>query len=122
MLEFTAATVINTKTTVVTAGASGTKVGSLTATSTDSSDRVVQVWLTRSAASYLLTSGLVPANAGSDGIVFPFDLLNTWTGLPFDINGLPYLLLESGDTLQVSIPVALTAAKKLDLASVGANF
>jgi len=122
VVQFLNADAANTKKTVVTAGASGSKVTSLTVASTDTVARVAQMWLTRAAVSYLLTSRSVPAGSGSDGTLNSVDVMGLWEGLPYDSNGLPYLLLESGDTLQVSLTTQVTAAKEVDITAVGANF
>lgn len=112
-----------TKKTVVTAGVNGTKVVGLTATSTDTAARVCQVWLTRSAVSYLLVAVSVPIGAGSDGVIPNVDLLSLilWPGLPVD-GVSPFFFLQSGDTLQVSMAVAVTAAKEIDVTAQFSDF
>lgn len=105
------------KKTVVTAGSSGTKVTGLVATSTDTSTRIAQVWLTRSGTSYLLGSVSVTTLAGTDGAVNTIDLFST-IPLPTDNDRRKYLFLVSGDTLQVSFTVAVTAAKEIDILAI----
>lgn len=114
----------NTKKTVCTAGVNGSKVVGLTATSTDTSNRLAQVWLTRSATSYLLASVSVPTLSGTDGTTPVVNLMNTtdWPGLPVDADGQPYLFLDSGDTLQVSFTAQITAAKEADVTALSADF
>jgi hypothetical protein len=119
---FTNADAANTKKTVATAGASGSKVVALNATSTDTSARIAQVWLTRSATSYLLGSLSVPIAAGTDGTTVTADLLGLIPNVPRDNDGQKYLFLESGDTLQVSFTTQVTAAKEIDVVSVFGNF
>lgn len=120
--KFTSADLANAKKTLITAGANGSKVTSLTITSTDTSDRIANVWLTRSAVSYLLASNMILAGSGSDGVLSSVDVMDRWAGMPYDSNGLPYILLESGDTLQVSLTTVVTAAKAVDIAAIGAHF
>lgn len=124
-IAFTNSDSANTKKTAATAGASGTKVTSLNATSTETANaRVAQIWLTRSATSYLLTSVNIPLNSGFDGTVGTVNLLNStqWPGLPTDNDGQVYFFLESGDTLQVSLTTQLASGKEVDFACVFGNF
>lgn len=114
-----------TKKTVVTGGTNGTKVTSLTLTSTDTSSRVVQVWVTRSATSYCLGSVTVAITAGTDGVTAGVSVLtNTLLpGIPVDNDGQAYLILAASDTLQVAVNTgAVTAAKEIDAVAVKADF
>lgn len=119
-----AATAANTKQTVCTAGADGTKVTALIATSTDTSDRVAQVWLTRAAVSYLIASTNVPTLSGTNGSAASVNLLGSTLlpGLPVDNDGQRYLFLVSGDTLQVSFTTSITAAKEIDVVCISGDF
>lgn len=119
---FTNADSANTKKTIATAGSNGTKVVAVTAASSDSSARIAQLWLTRSATSYLLTSFNVPITAGSDGSSVSANLMSLWQGLPRDNDGQSYFFLESGDTLQVSFTTQVTSAKEIDVVAHFANF
>lgn len=116
--KITPITIVNAdgtnKKTVATAGANGSKVTGLTIASDDAA-RVLQIWLTRSATSYLLATVDVAANSGFDGIVAVTNGMNSveWPGLPIDNDGQVYFFLESGDTLQISVTVAVTAAKTI---------
>jgi hypothetical protein len=111
-----------TKKTVCTAGASGTKVVALLGTSTDTSNRIVQVWLNRSATNYLLASYTLQLASGSDGSTGTQNLLSNIQGLPRDNDGQIYLFLEFGDTLQVSTTTTVTAAKEIDVTCISGNF
>ena len=119
---FTNSDSANTKKTIATAGASGSKVVAVNASSTDTSARVGQLWLTRSSTSYLLGSYSVPASAGSDGSTVSADLLSLVPNLPRDNDGQKYLFLESGDTLQVSFTTQVTSAKEVDVQAIFGNF
>lgn len=121
---FTNADSANTKKTIGTAGTNGMKVVAVSIASTDTSARIAQLWLTRSATSYLLASYSVPITSGSDGSTVSANLLASyvWPGLPVDADGQPYLFLESGDTLQVSFTTQVTSGKEIDVVAVGANF
>ena len=122
---FTSSDSANTKKTIATAGSAGSKVVGVTAASTDSSTRIAQLWLTRSATSYLLASTTVAVTAGSDGATGAQDLMTAtlWPGLSNDgTTGQRFFFLESGDTLQVSFTTVITAAKEIDVVAHFANF
>lgn len=123
-VAFTNSDSANTKKTVATAGSSGTKVVGVIATSTDTSSRTGQLWLTRSATSYLLGSVSVVTLAGTDGSTATANLLpaSLMAALPRDNDGQPYLFLESGDTLQVSFTAQVTSAKEIDVVAISGNF
>ena len=113
----------NTKKTICTAGSSGTKVVGISASSTDTSNRTGQLWLTRSGTSYLIASFVVPTLAGTDGIVPAVNLMRaSLLPLPVDNDGQPYLLLVSGDTLQASFTGVVTAAKEIDIVCIHGDF
>ena len=107
--------------TVVSAGASGSKVVSLTATSDDTA-RIVRVSLVRSAVVYVLGTTTIAALAGTDGVVNSANLLSSIPGLPLDNDGQPYINIVSGDTLTVAVTVAVTAAKTISITSVFGDF
>jgi len=125
--KITPITIVNAdgtnKKVVATAGADGSKVVGLQATSDDAA-RVLQVWLTRAATNYLLATCDIGALSGFDGIVPVTNLMNVteWPGLPVDNDGQRYFFLESGDTLSVSVTVAVTAAKTIYAISTFGNF
>jgi hypothetical protein len=119
---FVNADAANTKKTILTAGSAGTKVVAVNSTSTDTVSRICQLWLTRSAVSYLLGSAVVLTLSGTDGIVTTQNVLLLFPGLPVDNDGQRYLFLESGDTLQASFTTQVTAAKEIDVYAIGANF
>lgn len=110
---------------IFTPGANGSKVNSIMLTSRD--DTVahdVLLYLTRSGTDYLLGSVPVAIEAGHDGATpaangFDATLL---PGLPVDNDGQPYLLLEAGDVLKADFVTALTAGKRIDILTVGADF
>lgn len=111
-----------TKKTVVTAGSNGSKVVAIIASSTDTGTRIVQLYLTRSATSFLIGSTIVAIGAGTDGAANTSNLLTTIPGLPLDNDGQAYLFLESGDTLQAMVTVTVTAAKEIDVFAVHGDF
>lgn len=109
---------------VATAGANGSKVVGLSATSDDTASRVLVVSLTRSAVNYVLASVTIPIASGTDGIAKAINLLDAamWPGLPIDNDGQAYFFLESGDTLSVKTTTTVTAAKTITIVAVFGNF
>lgn len=110
--------------TLVTAGSNGTKVVALQICSDDTSARVVQIGVTRSATFTLLGSVNVPTLAGTDGTtpaVNGHSLVYN-PGLPLDNDGETYIFLQSGDTLQVKTTTTVTAAKTVSLTAFHADF
>lgn len=108
--------------TVITAGSNGSKVVALMAASNDSAAHDSVVSIVRGGTTYVLGVVNVPAGAGASSGVPCTDLLAGLVGLPLDADGQKYLFLESGDTLVVSMAVAVTAAKTLYLNAVYADF
>lgn len=108
--------------TLMTAGASGSRLDSLFASSTDSASNVMQLALLKSAVSYVIGEVTIPANAGTNGTVKSVAVLNTT-----DIPGLAYtenggLYLESGVVLQARMKTAVAGAFAVQLTGVGGNY
>lgn len=109
---------------LIVAGSSGTKVTSVIANSNDTTARVLELSILRSATNYLIAAVTVPANAGTDGTTVAVDLLNAVMspGIPIDNDGTHYILLKSGDTLQVKSQTTVTTAKTVNVIATGADF
>ena len=110
--------------TVYTADADGSKIVSLMAVSTDSSARVVEVGITNGGNFSQIGCVNVPIDAGTITGTPAVNLLNltSMPGLPIDNDGQPYLLLISGDTLQVRVQVAVTAAETIFVTAIASDF
>jgi len=110
--------------TVITAGASGSKVTSLIAASDDTSSRVVQISVTRSSTAYVLGSVSIPAASGTDGSTASVNLLGTTLlpGLPVDNDGQQYIFLQNGDTLTAKALSTVTSGKTIHLTSNYGDF
>lgn len=114
--------------TIYTAGANGSKITAImVATDDGSATHVLSLALTRSATDYLFGAYTLPVSSGTDGSTAGIDLLrggpNTLIpGLPVDNDGQRYLFLESGDTLRLTFATALTASKRINVVTVGADF
>lgn len=114
--------------TLVTAGANGSKVEMLNVASTDTSARVVQLFINDGSTSYLLCTVNIPANAGNTSGTVSVDLLNiknNTTGciaLPYDTCGNQYLYVKNGYTLKVASLTTVTTAKALNFLAMGGDF
>ena len=111
--------------TILTGGASGSKIVSLVVTSDDTSSRIVKVHITRGGTSYVLTAVTVPIASGTDGSAASVNLLNSASlpGLPVDNDGQRYLLLtDASDTLTANCTTTVTAAKILNIVATYGNF
>lgn len=112
---------------ILTAGADGTKIEALFATSTLSSGTFnLILYLNDGTNDYQIAYVLVTNNAGNSATVFPVDLLKSSSmySMPIDANGNRYLFLQNGWKLRASVTTAVTsgATNKIDLIVSGANF
>jgi len=108
--------------TLITADTDGNKLTAITVCSTDTSDRALQVWLSRGGLFYLLNTFNVPLTSGSVIAAPPVNGLSNWTGLPTDNDGQKYLYLITGDVLSVAVTGAVSAAKEVDVMAVYGSF
>ena len=109
--------------TLFTAGSSGSRVDTISATSGDTSTRVLQLWVSSGGVDYLLGEVSVTLGAGSDGATKAINVLNA-TDLPWvrSEGGNAVLYLESGEVLKVMSKVAVTAAKAIYLRAQGGDY
>jgi hypothetical protein len=114
--------------TLYTGGTNGSKVVAvLAATDDGSATHVLTLYITRSAVDYYVGAYTIPVSSGTSGAIANVNLLNGGplsliVGLPTDNDGQKYIFLESGDTLRGTFATALTAAKRIDILTIGANF
>lgn len=110
--------------TVVTAGANGSKVTSLMLSSSDTSARDVTWGISRSGTFYPMGTLSVPITAGQIAATSGVDAFSSAVrpGLPADNDGQPYLLLQSGDTLDIKALTTVTSAKVISAASSYGDF
>lgn len=124
-LQLLPATGANTLVTLVTPGTNGTKIESITVTSTDASVAyTLQLWVTISAVNYLVGSVTIPISSGNTAAAPPVALLTraNFPWLAIDANTNPYLYLASGAVLSVSTTVVVTTAKAVDVFAQGGNY
>lgn len=122
----TSSTTINTPATIFTAGANDSVLKSLNMTSTDTSARTVQLFVNVGGAGTdrLIGSFSIPAGAGSDPAVQAYDVMRSlyMPFLSYDAFGNKVMNLKAGTTVKVSVPVALTSAKVIDIFGEAGDF
>lgn len=97
-----------TNTNVYTAGANGTKISGLNATNNDGTAKSLTVSILNGSTLFPLGVALLGVNAGANSTTASVDCLSQSLipGLPVDSDGHPYIILVSGDSLQVTCNVA----------------
>ena len=110
--------------TLWTAGANGSKVTAVGASSDSSATEVVQLWFNNGTIDILLGTKQLAISAGFitgtpafnwfDGVQIPW--------LPIDKDGQRYLILPAGGLLKVAATVTITAAKTIYHTAIGTDF
>lgn len=110
--------------TLFTAGANDSDVKSIVATSSDTVQRNLSVYVTRGGTDYLLGTVPIYALSGTDGAATTIDVFTNafLTGLLIDNVGKYYMSLKSGDVLKVGVIVAVTAAKTITVSAFGQDY
>lgn len=110
--------------TLITAGAQGSRLNSLILSSTDTTARDIQFWLTRSATNYLIGTVNIPVSAGNTNAAPSVNILGNLQipGLAFDANGNPYVDLKAADVLSIACLTTVTAAKAVSAIGCGGDF
>ncbi len=110
-----------TKKTIVTAGANGSIVQSLTMSSTETANtRLFNFYITNGGTDYLITSVQATVNSGLTNGNPCINILNSgatpqWAGLMKDSNNNPVLYLASGSVLKVALSTgAIASGKEID--------
>lgn len=109
--------------TLLTAGASGSRVDSLICTNTDTSNaNVVQLALQKSSVDYVLGEVSIAAGAGTDSTDDSVALLN-----PTDIPGLTYteggaLFLASGVALRARVKTAVAGSNTVQIIGFAGDY
>lgn len=113
-----------TKITLLTGGTNGSKLETLTVSSTDTSARDLLLWLTSGGTDYLLTTVSIPASSGSTNALPAVDMLRSAQipGLSFDANGNRIMYVANGAVLKMSVGVTVTAAKAVQAFGCGGDF
>jgi hypothetical protein len=115
-----------TKKTVWTAGANDGVLKSLGLSSTDTSNRNVQIWVNIGGAGTdrLMGTVVVIANAGNDGVTQVTDVMHSTLQqfLSFDAAGNRVFYAKAGTTIKIASTTTVTAAKEIDAVGDGGDF
>jgi hypothetical protein len=112
------------KVTLLTAGTDGTVLDALQVSSTDTSSRILLLYLNSGGVDYLLTTFAISANSGSNTGIVPVDLLRNiqFTTNAFDANGNRFLRLSAGSSLKIAVTSALTSTKEIACVAQGVDY
>lgn len=102
------------------AGANGSRVASIAATTTDTSANIVHLYAYDGTTAYLVGEVTVAAASGTDGATAAVNLL-ALSMCPW-LNSDGSITLPSGWKLQASVAAAVTAAKTLTLVALGGDY
>lgn len=105
----------------VAAGANGSRIDAIAASSTDTSAVELVFTLNDGSADFSIGSATIAAEAGTDGGTTPAVDLLTQADLPWLRDDLS-IFLESGQTLKVGAYAAITAAKVVHLVAFGGDY
>lgn len=105
---------------VFVAGANGSRVASIAATTTDTSNNIVHLYAFDGTTAYLVGEVTVPLASGTDGTTAAVNLLSL-SMCPW-LNSDGSITLPSGWKLQASVTTAVTAAKTLTLVALGGDY
>ena len=110
--------------TLVTGATNGTKIECINVTTTDTTARDVQLYITISAVDYLLGTVNIPANSGNTNALVSVNLLTAlnFPSCAVDANGNRYVYVANGATLRVSSLTTVTSAKVINFVASGGDF
>jgi hypothetical protein len=111
--------------TLYTAGSNGSKCVAVYETNTDASvTHLINVVVTRSSTKYNIVAVTTAVNDGNANGTPAKQLLSQSLvpGTPLDSDGNPFIILNSGDTLQATYATALTATDVISLVAVCEDF
>jgi hypothetical protein len=108
--------------TLMTPAASGSRLDTLIASSTDSASNVLQLAVQISGVDYVIGEVTIPANAGTNGSVKSVACLNST-----DIPGLAYteggaIFLKTGSVLRARMKTAVAGAFAVHLLGIGGDY
>lgn len=112
--------------TLVTAGANGSRIDSIIATSTDnSSSRDLQFVITSGGVDYIIDTVQVPTNSGNTNSIASVNILGHATKFlwaNYDANGNRFMTLASGAVLKVKSLSTVTSAREITVFAQGADY
>jgi len=106
--------------TLVSGGTNGTRIDTISATSTDTVDATLALYHSDGTTDFLIGTITIPANSGNDGNTPSFSVLND-TDLPFLRSDLAHYV-QAGHSLKVGVTVALSASTKIDLVAICGDY
>jgi len=111
--------------TIFTAGADGSRVYALIATSTDTSARIMRFSIYDGVTRNIIGAVTLAIGAGTNGTAASVALLQNslfQNIVGVDANGVPYIDMESGWTLEANATVAVTAATTVAITALGYDY
>lgn len=104
------------------AGANGSRLDSLIASSTDTVPNILQLAVQKSGVNYVIGEVAIPAHAGTNGSVKSVAVLNSTDipGLAYTENGALYL--ETGCVLMARVKTAVAGAFAVQMVGVGGDY
>lgn len=111
--------------TVLTPGADGSRVERILMTSTDTTARDVQFYVSVGGIDYLIGTVTLPANSGFVNSIPSLNALahaQLSSALSSDNNGNRYLQLKFGEVLRAKTLTTVTAAKIVNIQAAGGDF
>lgn len=116
--------VAGTYKTLYTGSANGSKIMSIVATTNDpSATHLLTCQVVNGGVFYGGTAATIAVSTGFANAAYPLNIISTWTGLPVDSDGNPFLYLKSAsDTLQCTFATAITATDVINIMATAADF
>lgn len=111
--------------TIFTAGTHGSRVYALIATSTDTSARIMRFSIYDGVTRNIIGAVTLAIGAGTNGTAASVALLQNslfQNIVGVDANGVPYIDMESGWTLEANATVAVTAATTVAITALGYDY
>lgn len=105
---------------LVTAGTNGSRINSISATSTDTAAVDIYVYYHDGSTDYILSRVTIPITAGTDGSTPPVSIFNS-TDFPFLADDLSYYLAGT-DKIRIAAVSAVTAATKVSLVATYGDY
>lgn len=111
--------------TLYTAGTNGSIIKGLFVTTNDpSASHLVTCQLVNGGVKYGGVAATIAISSGFANAVPQVNLMSpsNWLGLPLDSDGNPYLLMNSGDTLQCTYATTLTSTDLINIIAITSDF
>jgi hypothetical protein len=108
--------------TCYTAGSDDSIIKAIIVTSTDSSARDIQFYLSDGTTNFQLRRLVIPANAGNSASIAPVDVLSNLVGVPFDEHGNRVLRLRRNFQLRANLVSSATSGTEIDIIILGEDY